>query len=171
MAKFQVKFMPENQVIEVEQGTSLLNAASQAGIFIKSSCGGKGSCGACKVTVLSGDVEVSGTGNLTPEQLALGVRLGCQTFVQGDLAVEVPPESRLQEHQVLLEDVKKGLLQESEKDLLSYYGHHPLALKVRVKCPKPTITDNASDWARLSLELKRLLPTDKPINIPISVLC
>jgi uncharacterized 2Fe-2S/4Fe-4S cluster protein (DUF4445 family) len=170
MAKFQVKFMPENRVIEVEQGTSLLKAASQAGIFIKSGCGGKGSCGACKVTLISGDTEVSGTGNLTPEQLAKGVRLSCQTFVQGNLSVEVPPESRLEEHQVLLADVKKGLLQESEKDLLSYYGRHPLALKIRVQCPEPTLTDNASDWARLSLELKRMLPMDKPVNIPLSVL-
>lgn len=170
MATFQVKFMPENRVIEVEQGTSLLKAASQAGILIKSSCGSKGSCGACKITIISGEAEVSGTGNLTPEQFAQGVRLGCRTFVQGDMTVEVPPESRLQEHQVLMENVRKGILQESEKDLLTFYGHSPLARKIRIQCPPPTLTDNASDWARLSLELRRTLPVEKPIHIPLSVL-
>jgi uncharacterized 2Fe-2S/4Fe-4S cluster protein (DUF4445 family) len=170
MAMFQVRFIPENRVIEVEQGTSLVKAASQAGIFIKSSCGGKGTCGACKIILLSGYAEMKETGNLSPEQLARGIRLGCHTFVQGDLMVEVPPESRLQEHQVLLGSSKPNLLQESEKDLLGFYGRHPLARKVKVQCSEPSLTDNASDWARLSLELKRLLPMDKPIDIPLSVL-
>lgn len=170
MAQFQVKFMPENRVIEVEQGTSLLKAASLAGIFIKSGCGGKGTCRACKVTVISGDAESVGTGNLSPEQLARGVRLSCHTFVQGNIIVEVPPESRLQEHQVLLGNASKGLVQESEKDLLTQYGRHPLARKVRVQCAEPTLIDNASDWARLSLELRKALPMDKPLQIPISVL-
>lgn len=170
MAKFEVKFMPENRVIEVEQGTSLLKAASLAGIFIKSGCGGKGTCGACKVTILYGDAEVDGTGNLSSEQLARGVRLSCHTFVQDHLTVEVPLESRLQEHQVLLGNANQGIIQESEKDLLIHYGRHPLSRKIRLQCAGPTLIDNASDWARLSLELKRVLPMDKPLDIPLSVL-
>ncbi|MFZ3373323.1 MAG: 2Fe-2S iron-sulfur cluster-binding protein, partial [Desulfitobacteriaceae bacterium] len=114
----QVRFMPENRTIEVENGTSLLKAASIAGIYIKSGCGGKGSCGACKVVVLVGAPEVVGTGNLTPEQITNGVRLSCRTLVQGDVTVEVPPESRLQEHQVLMGDVQKGFIKETEDDLL-----------------------------------------------------
>ncbi|GAB6151705.1 ASKHA domain-containing protein [Desulfosporosinus burensis] len=171
MSQFQVKFMPENRVVEVPDGTSLLNAAAKAEIFIKSGCGGKGTCGACKVVVLSGDPTVSGTGNLTPEQLSKGVRLACKTLVQGDMAIEVPPESRLQEHQVLMGDVQKGFLQESEQDLLEKFGHHPLAIKHRISLSKPTLTENSSDWARLSIELRRVLKTgDKPIHIPLSVL-
>jgi uncharacterized 2Fe-2S/4Fe-4S cluster protein (DUF4445 family) len=170
MTLLQVKFIPDNLEVEVEQGTSLLKAASLAGIFIKSGCGGKGSCGACKVTVLSGNVQVEGTGNLSPEQLASGVRLSCHTFVQENVVVEVPPESRIQEHQVLLGNTRQGLVQESKQNLLTDYGLHPLAKKVRLHCNPPTLTDNASDWARLMLELKRILPTDKPLDIPINVL-
>lgn len=167
--KYNVTFMPDNQVVEVEKGTSLIKAASQAGIFIKSSCGGKGTCGACKVVVLEGEAQTDRTGNLTPEQLSRGVRLGCRTFVEDNLTVEVPPESRLQDHQVLLEN-NSSLLRESSKDLLSHYGFHPLARKVQVSCSEPSLTDNASDWARLSLELKRTLQTEKPIKIPLSVM-
>lgn len=170
MEKYQVKFMPDQQVIEVEKGTSLLKAASQAGIFIKSSCGGKGTCGACKVTVISGEAKSERTGNLSPEQLSRGVRLSCHTFVEGELTVEVPPESRLQAHQVLLENANAALLTETSKDLLTHYGYHPLARKVNIRCSEPTLTDNASDWARLSLELKRVLQSDKPLTIPLSVL-
>lgn len=171
MSYFQVKIMPENRVIEVDHGTSLLNTAAKAGILIKSGCGGKGTCGACKVVVLSGNPIVDGTGNLTPEQLAKGYRLACKTLVQGDMSFEVPIESRLQEHQVLLGDAKKGFLRESEHDLLEKFGHHPLAMKQRVTLSKPTLTENSSDWARLSIELRRTLKTgDKPIHMPLSIL-
>lgn len=170
MKKFQVKFMPDDRVIEVDQGTSLLKAASQAGIFIKSSCGGKGTCGACKVIVLSGEAKSERTGNLSPEQLSRGVRLSCHTFVEADLTVEVPPESRLQAHQVLLENANSSLLNETHKDLLTHYGFQPLARKVNISCAEPTLTDNASDWARLSMELKRVLQSSKPLTIPLSVL-
>ncbi|KUO78899.1 MAG: ferredoxin [Desulfosporosinus sp. BRH_c37] len=171
MPLFQIKFMPENRIIEAENGTSLLNAAAQAEIYIKSGCGSKGTCGACKVVVLSGDPLVTGTGNLTPDQISKGVRLACQTLIQGDMMIEVPPESRLQEHQVLMGDVHKGLLQESEHDLLEKFGHHALATKQRISLSAPTLTENTSDFARLNLELRRVLKAgDKPIHIPLSVL-
>lgn len=170
MALRHVTIMPDHHVIEVEQGTLLLEAASKAGIYIKSSCGGEGTCGACKVTVLAGQVQILGTGNLKPEQIAHGVRLACQTSVHDDVTVEIPPESRLQEHQVLMSDVKKGLVKETSNDLLSVYGLQPLASKVRVQLSKPTITDNASDWTRLLVELKRILPQAKKIEIPLSIL-
>ena len=171
MPQYQVKFMPENRIVEVESGTSLLTAASKAGIYIKSGCGGKGSCGACKVLVISGEPQVEGTGNLSPEQLTQGVRLACKTFIQSDVAIEVPPESRLQEHQVLMGDVQKGLLKETEEDLIEKFGNDPLAVKVRVQLSEPTLTENASDWSRLNMELRRVLQAGtKPIQIPLTVL-
>jgi len=171
MPPFQIKFMPESRIIEVESGTSLLHAAAQAEIFIKSGCGSKGSCGACKVVVLSGEPLVIGTGSLTPEQISEGVRLACQTMIQGDMTVEVPLESRLKEHQVLMGDVQKGLLQESDHDLLEKFGHQPLATKLRISLSAPTLTENTSDWARLSMEIRRVLQTgEKPVDIPLSVL-
>ena len=171
MPPFQIKFMPENRIIEADYGTSLLKAAARAEIYIKSGCGGKGTCGACKVVVLSGEPLVTGTGNLTSEQISAGVRLACQTMIQGDLTIEVPPESRLQEHQVLMGDVHKGILQESGHDLLEKFGHHPLATKQRISLFAPTLTANTSDWARLHMELRRVLKAgDKPIHIPLSIL-
>jgi len=171
MAPFQIKFMPDNLIIEADDGTSLLQAAAKAEIYIKSGCGGKGTCGACKVVVLSGDPLVTGTGSLTSDQISTGVRLACQTTITGDCTIEVPPESRLQEHQVLMGDVHKGILQESGHDLLEKFGHHPLATKLRLTLSAPTLTSNTSDWARLQLELRRVLKSgDKPIHIPLSIL-
>ena len=63
MEKFQVKIMPEGINVEVDKGTNLLDAANAAGITLKSSCGGQGTCGRCCVKVLEGKVE-GGNGRL-----------------------------------------------------------------------------------------------------------
>ncbi|MGN0962734.1 MAG: 2Fe-2S iron-sulfur cluster-binding protein, partial [Clostridia bacterium] len=49
--------MPEGINVEVDKGTNLLDAANAAGITLKSSCGGQGTCGRCCVKVLEGKVE------------------------------------------------------------------------------------------------------------------
>lgn len=174
MPQSTVKFLPDNLTIKIENGTSLLQAASMAGINLVSSCGGKGTCGACTVFVSAGQPEITGWGNLTGKQIAQGMCLSCQTLVTGDLTVEIPPESRLQEHQVLVVDnisSKEGCIEESEEDLLLKYGKHPLATKLRLQLTKPTLTDNTGDWTRLSMELKKVLQTgNKSIYIPLSVM-
>ena len=40
--------------LSVEQGNSLMSTLNENGIFLPSACGGKASCGQCKVQVLSG---------------------------------------------------------------------------------------------------------------------
>ncbi|HWQ73511.1 MAG TPA: ASKHA domain-containing protein [Desulfitobacteriaceae bacterium] len=184
-----VKFLPDNLTITVENGTSLLQAASLAGINLVSGCGGNGTCGACKVVVSAGQPGIASKGSLSSEQIAQGIRLSCQTLVTENLTVEIPPESRLQEHQILTVDsvmnkIKfgtktfpsgnredKNLIRERETGLFQKYGQHPLATKVRLQLAGPTLTDNAGDWTRLSMELKKVLQSgDKPINIPLSVL-
>jgi uncharacterized 2Fe-2S/4Fe-4S cluster protein (DUF4445 family) len=189
MPRSTVKFLPDNLTIEVENGTSLLQTASMAGITLISSCGGKGTCGACKAVISAGQPRIIGSGSLTREQIAAGMCLSCQTLVTGDIIVEIPPESRLYEHQVLtLDSVQnkdkfgtitsltgdrenKNLIKESEVDLFQKYGQHPLATKVHLQLTEPTLTDNTADWTRLSMELKKVLQSgNKPINIPLSVL-
>ena len=64
--------------LEVEGGQSLLSALNESKVFIPSACGGRGSCGHCKVTVLSGGGPVLPTETpfLTRAQVIAGGRLG-----------------------------------------------------------------------------------------------
>lgn len=170
MQQHDVRFMPDNLTVRVPEDTTVLNAASQAGIQIKSGCGGKGSCGACQVVIISGDVQVEGTGKLTHDKIEAGVRLACKTKVKGNVTVEVPPESRLQEHQVLMGSVQ-GLLSEKEINLLHKYGLKPLARKILLTLPEPTLTENGADWAKLYIELKKHLNLEEGIiDVSLSVL-
>ena len=52
MAEFLIKFMPGGQTVSVPEGTNLLEATRSAGLTPNAPCGGKGTCGKCKVRLL-----------------------------------------------------------------------------------------------------------------------
>jgi Na+-transporting NADH:ubiquinone oxidoreductase subunit F len=78
----------------VSSGTSLLGALANNKIFIPSACGGKGSCGVCKVNVLAGGGSMLPTeeGHINRAEAREGCRLSCQVKVKGDMEIEVPAE-------------------------------------------------------------------------------
>jgi len=82
------------RVLVTEGGGTLLAALYDAEIFIPSACGSKGSCGFCKVTVLSGGGPVlpTETPYLTRREMRAGLRLACQVKVKESLAVAMPEE-------------------------------------------------------------------------------
>ncbi len=80
--------------LTVEGGDTLLSALVEQKVFIPSACGGKGSCGYCKVVVIEGGGEILATelGYVTPEERELSVRLACQCKVRNDMKIEIPEE-------------------------------------------------------------------------------
>lgn len=84
----------DTQELVVEGGSSLLSSLMENEIFIPSACGGKGSCGYCKVKVLSGGGALlpTETGYISASEAKEGVRLSCQCKVKEDLAIQIPEE-------------------------------------------------------------------------------
>ena len=78
--------------IRVQQGGNLMATLNENGIFLPSACGGKASCGQCKVQVLEGggDILDSEKSHFTRKQIKDHWRLGCQCKVKGDLKIKVP---------------------------------------------------------------------------------
>ncbi|MGM9806168.1 MAG: NADH:ubiquinone reductase (Na(+)-transporting) subunit F [Candidatus Aphodosoma sp.] len=78
--------------VEVAAGGSLLNAMANAGVFLPSACGGKGSCGQCRCQVDEGGGEIlpTETVHFSRKQVKDNWRLGCQVKVKGDMAIRVP---------------------------------------------------------------------------------
>jgi uncharacterized 2Fe-2S/4Fe-4S cluster protein (DUF4445 family) len=93
---YQVDFEPLGRRLRVGRGISILTAVQQAGVGLVSICGGKGTCGRCKVQVLEGQLsplsETEGK-KLTQDEVASGYRLACQAEVLSDLKVHIPPQS------------------------------------------------------------------------------
>lgn len=81
------------KVIHAESGKSLLMTLGDNGVHLSSACGGKGSCGQCKVQVLDGGGDMLPTEavHFTRREVRDHWRLGCQVKVKGDMKLEVSP--------------------------------------------------------------------------------
>ena len=80
--------------LEVNGGQTLLASLYSNDIFIPSACGGKGTCGHCKITITSGGGPVLPTETplLTRKEIRSGVRLACQVKIREDIYVRIPAE-------------------------------------------------------------------------------
>ena len=94
----KVSFQPSNVSIDVADGANIRQASLDAGLQIPSTCGGVGSCGLCKVKILSGAEHLGPmtaleTGKLGNVFFITKERLSCQTIVHGDVGCAVPDDS------------------------------------------------------------------------------
>ncbi len=141
--------------VQVKSGTTLLEAASKADIQLNSICGGDGICGGCKVVVKDGQIQAGSTTLLNREEIKEGYVLACQTKVVGQTEVKVPPRSRAEEGQILIdEDAQrfKALSTEAEE---AFYKHEPLVRKHYLELPSANLKDNLADHQRLYREIRR----------------
>lgn len=80
--------------LKTKSGGTLLGTLADNKIFIPSACGGKGSCGVCKVKVFEGGGTLLPTeeGHISRGEAREGCRLSCQVKVKQDMKIEVPAE-------------------------------------------------------------------------------
>ena len=105
-----VIFTPSGKRGRFPTGTPVLTAARQLGVDLDSVCGGRGICSRCQITPAFGDFSKHGitvsedavsAWNSVEERykqkrgLIDGRRLGCQATIEGDVVIDVPPESQV----------------------------------------------------------------------------
>lgn len=94
----------------VDGGSSLLNTLSGQKIFIPSACGGKATCGLCKVQILEGAGPLLPTEEpyLSPDERESGYRLSCQIKVKTNLKILIPEELfNIREYQTTIEQLEQ----------------------------------------------------------------
>jgi uncharacterized 2Fe-2S/4Fe-4S cluster protein (DUF4445 family) len=137
-----VRFYPKGTTVEVEPGSTLLEAAFLAGVEVNSACGGKGTCGRCRM-IVSGDMGSKQTNLILPGDWEMGYRLACMTKIMGDTVAYVPEESQLNEMQILE----------------TYFGSRidemsPLSSAVYVELQPPSLDNSVGDRERLECALQ-----------------
>ncbi len=82
------------KTFSVGAGGKLLNVLADQKLFVSSACGGGGTCGQCKVHVLSGGGDILETelSHITKREAKAGCRLSCQVTVKNDMDIEVEEE-------------------------------------------------------------------------------
>jgi Na+-transporting NADH:ubiquinone oxidoreductase subunit F len=83
-----------DKTLHVHAGSTLLNTLAENNIFIPSACGGKGSCGVCKVDVTEGGGAMLPTelSHISRGEAREGCRLSCQVKVKENMKIEIPAE-------------------------------------------------------------------------------
>ncbi len=87
-----IAFQPMGKKQHAEVGETLTAIADRASVTINNDCAGQGTCGKCKIKILSGNVglpDATELDLLSKEELTSGVRLACRVTVQDDLTIEV----------------------------------------------------------------------------------
>src|SRR5882762_1862996 len=135
--KLEVLYRPFDKTTRVPPGTTLFSAAHWIGLPIDSTCGGRGTCGKCKVRVVEGAAEITTADHrlLRKEEIDGGWRLSCQTRIHEDMTCEVPQ---------LLRVPKAATMGLGRLVILD-----PNVRKVYAELEQPTLEDQRSDLARL----------------------
>src|SRR5438067_8725670 len=135
--KLEVTYLPFDRSTRVPPGTTLFSAAHWIGLPIDSTCGGRGTCGKCKVRVLGDQPEVTTADHrqLRKDEIDGGWRLSCQARIYEDIRCEVPQ---------LLRVPKAATMGLGRLVILD-----PNVRKVYLELAEPSMEDQRSDIARL----------------------
>ena len=134
--------------LTVQGGGTLLSTLMEQGIFIPSACGGRGSCGYCKVKVHEGGGPLLPTETpwLVPEEVEGDIRISCQVKVREDMDIEIPPElflikefrSRVEGLRDLTHEMKELRLRLIEPDAIPFKAGQYIQFQVPEyeQCPE-----------------------------------
>jgi len=157
MSDALVIFTPSGKRGRFALGTPVLTAARQLGVDLDSVCGGRGICSKCQITPGYGQFSKHGV-SVAPDALSdwnaveqrykdkrgltEGRRLGCQARIQGDVVIDVPPESQL--HRQVVRKAASARTIAMDPATRLYY----------VEVAEPDMHEPSGDLERLALALQ-----------------
>lgn len=159
----RIVFQPAGLRVDVDPPANLLAAARDAGAGLASECGGKGTCGRCRVRLDAGGAVNPPTDTerkrLGAEGIGAGLRLACQVTACDVVTVTLPPESMTAPQRIQTE----GLAEVEERD--------PPTKILDVELAEPSTADPRPDWERLSAGLREAAgpgsPDYHPPRLPV----
>ncbi len=116
----------ESEPEDVGGGEALLSVLKGKDIFIPSACGGRGSCGLCKVKILEGGGPLlpTETPHLSEKEIEDNIRLSCQVKVRQDMAIAIPEALlEIEEYPVRVASVQ-DCTYDTKKVRLAFRGEH-----------------------------------------------
>ncbi len=160
---YSVKFDLIDDPVDVPGGTLLADAAEKAGVEVNQPCGGQGRCGQCAVQITSGKVKRRSTMRLSAEDVERGYALACQTVIEGDINVVIPPQEKIQQRLVTSQSAAEIAVPDDYD-----YRRDQTLQRISLELNPPNMEDQTSDWARLKIALTQKTNTENiSISLPI----
>ena len=156
MAEHTVTFDIVSEPVQVKTGTLLSETAQLAGIDLNQPCGGQGRCGRCALQITEGSVRRRSTIRLSDEDLAQGYALACQSVVEGDIQITVPPQ----------EKIERLLTSDRTVAEITVPPGYDFALDqfiqaVPISLTPPDMSDQTDDWSRFATGLRQQADIDQ----------
>jgi uncharacterized 2Fe-2S/4Fe-4S cluster protein (DUF4445 family) len=157
-----IVFEPEGKKVKTQRGKTIFQAAKEAGVGVRSECGGKGICGKCMVIVKDSGVvsEVTEVERrwLSWSEIHSGYRLACQTRILGNVTTMIPLESSLGTRKIQVLGLEKKV------------ELNPSIEKFCLILPKPTLSDIKPDLERLLDTLSKQIQNIDELEIDYEIL-
>ena len=150
MAEHLVTFDISPTPVQVPTGTLLSEAARLAGVDVMQPCGGQGRCGRCTVLVTSGAVRRRSTLRLSQEDIAEGYALACQSVIEGDVSISIPPQEKIE---------RRLTTDRTVAEVEVPAGYDPSRVqtirRVNLMLTPPSLDDQIDDWSRLQIAFRQ----------------
>lgn len=140
MTDYIIRFDPMGQEGKCREEETILSCARRLGIGISNVCGGRGTCGTCRIQLVSGTLSEPTTSELSTyssQELAEGWRLACQTIPKSDCQLLIPAEAMSTFQRVHVEGLEMNIAPE------------PPVQNYHLKLKEPTLSDQQADIDRI----------------------
>ena len=165
---FQVTFTFEDRdpvVVTAAPDSNLLQVAREANVAIDAPCSGNGSCGKCKVKLVTGELFSPQTGHISDEEYADGWRLSCGSKILSDVTVLVPDIASAYQSRMKTADLSSGeeiaVFEKIEADIRAAgieFDNDFITMDVTME--EPTLDDTMPDNERLIWAIKANFEAD-----------
>jgi uncharacterized 2Fe-2S/4Fe-4S cluster protein (DUF4445 family) len=150
MTEHKVIFDIAKQPVHVATGTLLSEAARLAGVEIGQPCGGQGRCGRCAVQVTAGEVRRRSSLRLSAEDVAQGFALACQSVIEADISVTIPPQEKI-ERRLTTDRTAIEVSVPADYDPL----YTQTIRRISLRLSPPRMDDQTDDWSRMRTALRQ----------------
>jgi len=150
MVEHIVKFDTSAVPVSVPTGALVTEAALRAGVDLNQPCGGQGRCGRCAVQVTAGEVRRRSVLRLSQTDIESGYALACQSVIEGDVEILVPPQEKI-ERRLTTDRVVAEVRAPRDYNpaLAQTISRIPLSIT------PPDIDDQSDDWSRVQTVLRQ----------------
>lgn len=170
----QIRFVTEGgeeRELFAASGENLLNVAQKGNVAIDAPCSGNGSCGKCRVRLISGTLDSEKSRHISDEDYQNGWRLSCQSGVSGDAVIEVPDIAAAYRSRMKVADLS------DERELSIFFALReelltaglpfgPAVRAISLSLAPPSMDDPRPDNSRLADALKEACGLTK-VTLPL----
>jgi len=160
--------------IACQVGDNLLELARRANVAIDAPCSGNGSCGKCRVKLISGSLETFPSRHISDEEFDAGWRLSCNCKVLADCTVFVPDIASAYQSRMKTADLSSpqeiAIFEDAKAQMLSggiaFENHFVSAI---VEMAEPSLDDTMPDVERFTWAVQAAMGVEK-VEVPFFVM-